>query len=195
MNYLAHAFLSFGDTDLLTGNMIADHVKGIKGMEAYPEGIREGMILHRKIDAFTDSHPAVQRAKIWFRPVYHLYAGPITDSLFDHFLANDPRHFESADALMQFTQRTYEQVATNEAYFPEQFAAYFPHMRTHNWLYNYRNLQGMRRSLEGLERKAKHMPPAQEAYEIFIGYYYQLNQCYFELMDDLILYVKAELKS
>ena len=30
MNYLAHAYLSFGDPDVLTGNMISDFVKGKK---------------------------------------------------------------------------------------------------------------------------------------------------------------------
>ena len=65
-------------------------------------------------------------------------------------------------------------------------------MKAHNWLFNYRNLQGARRSLEGVGRRALHMPPVQEAYEIFIGRYYQLSQCYFELIDDLRVYVKIE---
>ena len=30
MNYLAHAYLSFGDPDILAGNMISDFVKGKK---------------------------------------------------------------------------------------------------------------------------------------------------------------------
>ena len=30
MNYLAHAYLSFGNEDILVGNMISDFVKGKK---------------------------------------------------------------------------------------------------------------------------------------------------------------------
>jgi acyl carrier protein phosphodiesterase len=30
MNYLAHAYLSFGEPDILAGNMISDFVKGKK---------------------------------------------------------------------------------------------------------------------------------------------------------------------
>lgn len=193
MNYLAHAFLSFGDPDLLTGNMIADHVKGKAALAAFPERIREGILLHRKIDAFTDVHPATQRAKVWFREDYRLYAGPILDSLFDHFLANDPKCFLDEAGLMTFTQTAYTQLEERKAWFPPAFDRYFPHMREHNWLYNYRNLKGMQRSLQGLERRAAHMPPATKAYETFIGYYYGLNQCYYELMDNLIPYVKSEL--
>lgn len=193
MNYLAHAYLSFGDAQILTGNMIADHVKGQKALTDLPSGIAAGVRLHRKIDAFADEHPAVSRAKVWFREPYHLYAGPILDALWDHFLANDPACFESEEALAQFAQTTYQLLAETTAWHPSRFAQYLPHMREHNWLYNYRTLQGMRRSLGGLERRAKHIPPIEEAYNIFIGRYYQLAQCYYELMDDLKAFVKKEI--
>ena len=53
MNYLAHAYLSFGDPDILAGNMISDFVKGKKKYE-YPDRIQMGITLHRKIDEYTD---------------------------------------------------------------------------------------------------------------------------------------------
>lgn len=193
MNYLAHAFLSFGNADILTGNMIGDHVKGKIALAQYPEGIRKGIMLHRKIDFFTDNHSVSQRAKLFFREQYGLYSGAIVDSLYDHFLANDPKHFLSDKELMDFSFNTYRQLASRSAYFPETFAAYFPHMRDHNWLYNYKSLQGMQRSLNGLARRAKHMPSIEDAYKIFIGHYYQLAQCYYEFIDDVIAFVKVEL--
>lgn len=193
MNYLGHAVLSFGDTELLTGNFIADHVKGRLGLEAFPPGIRQGILLHRKIDQFTDDHPATARAKLFFREAYGLYAGPLMDSLYDHFLANDPKHFISEDTLMEFSLATYRQLEGQAGHFPEAFAQYFPYMVEHNWLYSYRNLQGMKRALGGLHRKARHMPPPDQAYAIFIQHYYQLAQCYYELMDDMVSFVKVEL--
>jgi acyl carrier protein phosphodiesterase len=193
MNYLAHAYLSFGDSLILTGNMIGDHVKGQKALADVPEGIANGVRLHRKIDAFADEHPAVGRAKVWFREPYHLYAGPILDALWDHFLANDPACFTSEEALANFAQVSYAQLADTAEWHPETFASYFPYMREHNWLYNYRTMMGIRRSLGGLERRAKHIPPIEEAYNIFVGRYYQLAQCYYELMDAVKVFVKAEL--
>ena len=56
-------------------------------------------------------------------------------------------------------------------------------------------MPGMERSLGGLARRAKYMPPPDEAYKIFVGYYYHLNQCYYELIDDLVTFVKIELKA
>ncbi len=193
MNYLGHAFLSFGDHNILTGNIIGDHVKGKLALDHYPDEIRKGIELHRKIDMFTDEHPATKRAKVWFREVYGLYSGAIIDSLFDHFLANDPKYFNSEQHLLEFTQITYDGIEQNAAYLPATFATYFPYMKEHNWLYNYRTLSGMKRSLTGLHRRAKHMPEIDKAYELFIGHYYQLAQCYYEFIEDAVRFVKVEL--
>lgn len=193
MNYLAHAFLSFGDTERLTGNLIADHVKGQLALEKFPAGIANGIRLHRKIDAFSDTHPAVLRAKVWFRDPFHLYAGPVLDTLWDHFLANDPSAFTSEAVLKSFTQDTYARLKTTAQWHPEIFSGYLPHMEEHDWLYGYRTMRGAQRSLQGLGRRAKHMPPPEAAYEIFVGRYYQLAQCYFELMQDLLGYVKTKI--
>lgn len=193
MNYLGHAFLSFGDGAVLTGNLIGDHVKGLVALEQYPPGIKKGILLHRKIDGRADIHPATIRAKVLFREDYGLYAGAIMDTLYDHFLANDPKMFASSEALMDFTQTTYRQLEAHQEFFPPSFAAYFPHMKENNWLYHYRALKGMERSLQGLARRAKHMPPPDKAYNTFVTNYYQLNQCYYEFIDDIIKFVKNEL--
>ena len=193
MNYLAHAYLSFGDSEILTGNLIADHVKGKLALDKYPEKIKQGIILHRRIDEYTDQHPATKRASIYFKPKYGLYANPIIDCLYDHYLANDPKLFTSEAELLKYTQETYNKALLQVAYFPEKFASYFPHMREHNWLYNYRTMPGIKRSLVGLNRRAIHMPDSQDAYETFVTHYYILAQCYYEFIDDVIKFVKIEL--
>ncbi len=195
MNYLGHAFLSFYNGDILTGNMIADHVKGKVALEQFPTGIRRGIELHRQIDGNTDLHPATARAKLLFREHYGLYSGPIVDTLYDHFLANDPKFFPDENSLLKFTQTVYEQLDVNAAWLPEKFAAYFPSMKQYNWLYNYRTVKGIERALNGLGRRAMYMAPVDKAYEIFIASYYQLNQCYYEFIDDVISFVKTETAS
>ena len=49
------------------GNMISDFVKGKKKFD-YPPGIQKGIMLHRAIDTFTDTHEATKLAKEVFRP-------------------------------------------------------------------------------------------------------------------------------
>lgn len=193
MNFLAHAYLSFGDAERLTGNMIADHVKGLIALENYPAGISNGIRLHRKIDEFCDMHPAVARAKVWFREPYHLFAGPILDVIWDHYLANDAGVFQSQSDLAAFCEKTYQQLEGTNAWHPEVFQRYFPYMREENWLLRYRNMKGVERSLKGLERRTTSIPSTAIAYETFAGRYYQLGQCYYELIDDLRAYVKKEI--
>lgn len=193
MNYLGHAFLSFGDADILTGNMIGDYVKGAVNADDYPEGIRKGIMLHRKIDTYTDSSPPALRAKVWFREHYGLYSGAIIDTLFDHYMATDPHYFKTEKDLLSFTQDVYKKLETNKRYFPDGFAAMFPYMKEQNWLYNYRTMTGVSRSLKGLHRRTKYMEEPDEAYNTFIVRYYEIGQCYYEFIEKAYKFVNEEL--
>ena len=92
MNYLAHAYLSFGNSNILVGNMISDYVKG-KTQFDYPPEIQAGIKLHRAIDDFTDTHEATKNVKEIFKKDYRLYAGAFADVVYDYFLANDKNEF------------------------------------------------------------------------------------------------------
>ena len=192
MNYLGHAYLSFGSPGLLLGNIAGDHYKGLAALASLPEEVRKGVLLHRKIDQFTDMHFASRQAILLFRQDYGLYAGAITDTLFDHFLANDGGIFTSDAGLKAYTQNIYAQLDTMTPYFPEKFAAYYGHMKQHDWLFNYHSVKGIEQSLGGLSRRAKYMKPPGRAYGIFIEEYYKLNQYYTSLITDLVRFVKVE---
>src|SRR5512147_206580 len=86
MNYLAHIFLSGVDRDILIGNFIGDYVKG-HDYDHYSAQIRKGILLHRRIDYFTDNHQIVHQSMNYFAPKYRKYAGIIIDILYDHYLA------------------------------------------------------------------------------------------------------------
>ncbi len=193
MNYLGHAFLSFGHPELLTGNMIGDFVKGKKILDDYPEMIRQGILLHRKIDLFADQHFSSLKAKALFRTDYRLYAGAFVDSLYDHFLANDPRFFHSEKHLSDFAESTYAGMNAYLSYMPAAFRDMLPYMRSQNWLYNYRTLKGMQNAFNGLVRRARYLQESEKAYEILVTHYYELNQYYFDFIDDVVVYVKKEL--
>src|SRR6202008_4422095 len=100
MNFLAHAYLSFDQPEILVGNMISDFVKGKKKFD-YPANIQKGIALHRFIDSFTDEHEATKEAKEVFRPAYRLYSGAFVDVVYDHFLATDENEF-TEDSLLSF---------------------------------------------------------------------------------------------
>src|SRR2546428_5021455 len=84
VNYLAHLFLAGDSAESLIGNLAGDFVKGpIRGSDAISEGIRQ----HRRVDAFTDTHPSVAAFRRVLIPEHGHYARVISDVFFDHFLA------------------------------------------------------------------------------------------------------------
>ncbi len=173
--------------------MIGDFVKGMKALEGFPEDMRQGLLLHRKIDAFADAHPATLKAKNLFRADYRLYAGAFVDSLYDHFLANDPHYFPREQDLSDFAQEVYTTLQQYQELLPEGFRRMLPYMVSDNWLYNYRTLKGMQKSFRGVAHRAQYIESSDKAYETFVGHYYELNQHYFDFMDDISAYVKNEL--
>lgn len=179
MNYLAHAYLSFDQPEILLGNMISDFVKGKKKYE-YPAMVQKGIMLHRAIDEFTDFHPVTAHAKQFFRPVYRLYSAVFTDVMYDHFLARDPSCFKDVDALAEFSENTYQVLSGYQHLYPVNFARMFPYMKSQNWLYNYQYRQGIRNSFEGLARRAKFIDESASAFSIFETHYVELKQCYEE---------------
>jgi len=179
MNYLAHAYLSFNQPDLLVGNMISDFVKG-KTKFNYSEGIQKGISLHRAIDEFTDAHPATKKAKEFFRPAYRLYAGAFIDVVYDHFLAADTNVFASTIELQKFSSEVYNTLDTNFNVLPEPFQNLLSHMKLHNWLYNYQFTYGIEKSFGGLVRRAAYINDEQPAINVFNINYGELKNRYEE---------------
>lgn len=86
MNFLAHVHLSHGIAPVITGNLVADAYKGNKYLEL-GNGIHHGVILHRKIDSFTDTFEGVLQMKRVLAAYFGRYSGVALDVYFDHFLS------------------------------------------------------------------------------------------------------------
>ena len=106
MNLLGHAYLSRHSEPLMIGNFIADFVKGNKYLQ-YDDGIAKGIILHRLIDDFTDTHPVFLRSKVRIRKRYRHYTAVIIDLFYDHYLARDWEEHAGGD-LEEFTLWAYQ---------------------------------------------------------------------------------------
>ena len=177
MNYLAHAYLSFNEPEILAGNMISDFVKGKKKID-YSLTIQQGIALHRAIDQFTDLHPVTQEAKSYFKKDYRLYSGAFVDVVFDHFLANDKNEFSNDKELDSFCQSTYHNLQNNSSVFPEKFLQMLPYMKKQNWLFHYGSREGIEKSFGGLVRRAVYLSESAIAFYIFNNYYQELEKCY-----------------
>jgi acyl carrier protein phosphodiesterase len=193
MNFLAHAYLSFGHPWLIVGNMISDFVKG-SARYSYSEAVQKGIMLHRQIDAFTDAHPATHKAKEPFRPHYRLYSGPITDIVYDYFLANDDAIFTEA-SLKTFSQSIYGCLEAEASGLPANFLLMFSYMKTEDWLYNYRYKDRIQKSLRGMARRAAYMKEGETAYELFLQHHSYLRDCYRLFFKDVGEFAEQQVKT
>ena len=188
MNFLAHAYLSFQHPQILVGNMISDFVKGA-AKDRYPNDVRQGIMLHRAIDDFTDTHAATKKAKEIFRPHYRLYSGALMDVIYDHFLANDKEIFGEG-GLKPFTQTVYRVLEEHTTQLPERFVQVLSYMKMDDWLYHYKYETGIERSLRGLVRRAVYLSESHTAYHLFLDHYPFLQDCYNEFFPDVKQFAK-----
>ncbi|MDR2938196.1 MAG: ACP phosphodiesterase [Prevotellaceae bacterium] len=155
MNYLAHILLSGNNAQRQVGGFIADFVKGNR-FEHFPEHIRQGIVLHRRVDAFTDEHPLVREARALLRPYFGRYAGIFLDIFYDYFLAKNWHRFAppssgwrkfSNTSLKYFAYRFYANLVWSRRWLPISVKGFLWHFIGTNRLCKYAAKSGVQRAL------------------------------------------------
>ena len=153
MNFLAHIYLS-GNSDLIKiGNFMADSVRGNKHLELHSE-IQKGIILHRFIDTFTDSHPIFRQSTKRLHANYHHFSGVIVDVFYDHFLAKNWSLY-SDEKLENYVANFYESLDTNHDLLTEKAQLMKPYMIQQNWLLSYKTIDGIEKILSQMDNRIK----------------------------------------
>ena len=153
MNHLAHCFLARHNPSWISGNLIADFVRG-NDFENYPTEIQTGILMHRRIDSFTDSHATVSEAARFLHPRHHKYAPICVDVFFDYCLATKWEHY-SPILLSAFTSQVNEALERDFEYLPEPLQKRLPTMIANNWLTHYNTLEGVQFAFESIAKRAK----------------------------------------
>jgi len=153
MNFLAHIYLSGEDEFIKIGNFIADSLHGKEYLE-YPAGIRQGVLLHRAIDTFTDAHPVFRQSTKRLHTRYSHYSRVIVDIFYDHFLAKNWENY-SAVALAVYVEDFYTLLRKHYALLPEATKHIMEYMIPRNWLLHYRTIKGIEDVLTGMNRRTK----------------------------------------
>ena len=135
MNHLAHLYLSSDKEEEMVGQFIADAVKG-NDFNLYSPDIRQGILLHRWVDSFTDTHDLVKELRAEYRPKLGLYSGVLIDLVFDYFLAKDFQ-IHSGIELEEFQQFTFSVLNKHEDHFPEKMKKYFFYMKDKEFMMKY----------------------------------------------------------
>ncbi len=152
MNFLAHIYLSFGDQEITLGNFIADSIRS-KNYKHLPKKVQKGIILHRAIDTYTDSHKIHKKSSKRLHKNHGHYSRVIVDIFYDHFLAKNWSDYSDIP-LKDYTEDFYEMVSSNFHHLPEGVQRMMPYMMADNWLLNYAKIKGIGRVLNGMSRRA-----------------------------------------
>lgn len=152
MNYLAHLYLSDPDPLALVGNMAVDFLAGPHG---YTEPrVLAGMERHRQIDLYTDQHPCFLASCRRIRESHRRYAPVIVDIYYDHFLALAWSDWAPC-SLDDFSRWAFGVLEEHREILPPRLQRVLPHMIADNWVLQYAKVEGIRRALAGLSRRAR----------------------------------------
>lgn len=163
MNFLAHTLFAQGDSQRIAGQFCGDFVRG-SDLSAFPQGIVEGIHRHRRIDAYTDQHPAVKSALKLFEPPVRRFAGIITDVVFDHYLARDWADYSDVP-IEQHVESVHAALNEHRALLPPQLQRFTEFLQRENILLGNLEFAGVELTLQRLSRRSpKFAPMAQGAH-------------------------------
>ena len=157
MNYLMHLYLAGDDPESLVGNMMGDFIKG-RLDDRYPPGIRQGIELHRRIDSFAAGNRFFLQSKRHLDPSFGLYRAVLVDLFYDHFLARQWEEYSPAP-FEEFIEHAYRVLADHEPLMPERLREILPRMFSGNWLFSYREPEGIASALARMSARIRRPNP------------------------------------
>jgi acyl carrier protein phosphodiesterase len=146
MNWLAHLYLSEPHPAARIGNLLPDLLPPAS-LAALPAIFQQGITQHRRIDAFTDSHPIVRRSIQRIDPPFRRFGGILCDIFYDHFLARDWLSY-SPEPLPEFVRAIHASFDDHRASLPPDAYGHLNQIKVGNWLSSYHDLAGISRTLE-----------------------------------------------
>jgi len=191
MNFLAHIYLSGEDEGVTIGNFIADGIKG-KRYQKYPQTIQKGILLHRAIDSYTDSHLTVRKSTKRLHENYGHYSGVIVDILYDHFLAKNWKDYSDV-SLDVYVANFYETLRNSYEILPTRIQRMMPYMISDNWLLSYATVQGISKILDQMNVRTKGVSKMNFAVMELEEFYAEFEEEFTSFFAELITYSNNKL--
>ena len=137
MNYLAHLCLAGPEPEARLGALLGDFVFGQAALADWGALERREIVIHRRVDRYTDEHPQVVAARRLFAHGRQRYAGIALDVYYDHCLARDWARYCDTP-LDAFTAPFYRYLLSRQDELPERLRRIAPLMASGDWLGSYR---------------------------------------------------------
>lgn len=188
MNYLAHLFLADKTPESLLGNLAGDFVKGALG-DRFTPGIRQGIMEHRRIDEFTDTHPSIAALRRVIGAEHGHYSRVIGDMFLDHFLSWDWHHYSLEDRD-EFLRRIFGTLDPLIDEMPGHLRFVYPRMRDGRWLQSYIDPRGIETALRNLSHRFSREPHLETATHLLEDARDTLRAHATEFFPDVIAFAK-----
>jgi len=157
VNFLAHTLFAQGDAERIVGQFCGDFVRG-SDLSLYPEGMQAGIRRHRRIDAYTDQHPALKASLDVFKPPVRRFAGIITDVVFDHFLARDWANYSNVP-IEQHVETVHDALNTMRDQLPVDLQRFSDFLQREKVLLGNLHYSGVEITLERLSKRTPKFAP------------------------------------
>lgn len=189
MNYLAHGYLADTSEEFLVGSFMGDFVKGQIGDQYSPE-IMRGIMFHRKIDIFADTHEITTSSRNLFSQKTRRFAGIILDICYDHFLSKNWADY-SDKTLSRFIAHVYDLLHKYREILPQRLKSVLPRMVRQNWLGSYLTLEGVEITLNRISKRISRENSLDEAMVEIRSQYNTLEKNFLAFFPDLVAYAQS----
>ncbi|MGL5699403.1 MAG: ACP phosphodiesterase [Kluyvera sp.] len=185
MNFLAHLHLAHLANSSLSGNLLADFVRG-NPQQDYPATVVDGIHMHRRIDVMTDNLPQVKEAREWFRPATRRVAPITLDVMWDHFLS---RHWEQVSpdiSLPDFVRYAHAQVSAILPNAPARFVTLNEHLWSERWLERYRDMEFIQSVLNGMANRRPKLDALRDSWHDLDEHYAPLETRFWQFYPQMM---------
>ncbi len=189
MNYLAHLRLAGDDPECLTGNFLGDFVKGKLYKGCYTPGIRRGIMMHRRIDAWTDSHKITKECTRLISTGRRRWSRVILDIFYDHLLAVNWEKY-SDNNLEDFLEKAYGIILGAADMFPEGKAARIKSIVEGGWIDRYSTISGLSVVFDVMSRRIKRENPLYGSEQELVAHYNELEWNFNQFFPEIIEYAR-----
>lgn len=161
MNYLVHLYLAGNSPELRLGGLMGDFVKGPIPVD-YPEEVRQGIHLHRRIDSFSSTNIHTRNSRNTLNPKFGHGRGVVVDIFYDHFLAVHWNEFHPT-RLEAYAQDIYAFLQSHFDALPPGLQTIVPRMIEYDWLTSYRDEKVVGKALHRIAQRLSRPLPLEEA--------------------------------
>ncbi len=179
LNYLAHLFLAGPSDASRVGNLLGDFVKGTPEslQDQFPPEVIAGIMMHRRLDRFTDDHEAFLKARQLLAPERRRFAGIVIDIFFDHFLTVHWDKFAD-HPLPEFLEEIYSTLLRRPEWLSPQLARIVPRMKDENWLHSYGTIEGLSLTFHRIARRSPRITPIRESPDDLVAHYHSFDRAF-----------------